>query len=377
LSANSLIVLTLVDASTQSDLEQLAPAKEDLVHTSDVYRLITFFAQRPADAVLIDLDFLTERDVEVFRVLREIRDDVFIFVLFSLAQREMAAQALGAGADAYLINPFYPSELTALLERAQRHRALSSKAEAVVAPDGRMQQMEPLARLAGAIAHEVNNPLATISGWVQMLLDECSADDPRRRTFGLLSEETTRIADVVRNLLAFSQQQPAQKELIDLNALITETIDGDPTLRREDAKVVQKLTPRLPVILGDPIQLRDACGHIFRAAMYGNGHREITVTTEAAPPEDVRLSVFSPKLVIPQKDRRKIFEPFFQPSMWGEGAGLGLAAAYGVVAGHGGDVQVASDERGGTLFSVTLPVNGGERNSEEQHDGTACACFGR
>jgi len=356
MGSDPLSVVTLTDENSGVQVAQCVSDKENVRHVPDAYRLVASFAQQPSDVVVVDLDFLQERDLELFRVLRDIRGDVLMYALFSMPQREMVARALTFGVDAYLLKPLYTAELTALLDRGKRRPATEKPQDTAAERPAGKDEMA-LARLAAGIARDVQRPVAAIRDSLRTLIDDTNGNDPNRKTYALMSEEAERIAGVVRDLLAFGQQRKPQKAPVDLNVVVTEAIAKAASLQEPNTHVVQKLTPMLPIILGDPEQLREVCESLLRIATRTNGSREITVATESNAPEAVSLSIRSPKLVIPQDELNQLSEPFFQTSPWGQSPGLGLAATYSILASHGGELNVESDERSGTIFRVRLPIS--------------------
>ena len=317
-------------------------------HAPSLYRAIVEQTGSPAEVVLIDASPLLERDLEAFEVLRSLAPASLLLASLSPSAREKARAALDRGADAYVLEPIDAREVAILLRRSLERRASPAESR----PLG--EKLASLARFAGGVAHEVNNPLTTISGWVQLSLADMAPDDPRRHTFETMQEEIERIARIVRNLLCFAGQPPIDEEPVDLNALLDELVTSLP---HDGVHVASYLHDELPLILANREQVRRACEHLLRNALENlDGRGELLVGTRPAPGKDeVLVEIADDGTGIPPENLSRIFDPFF--SEGNGGTGLGLSAAYGIIQGHGGSIEVISREAHGTRFLVRLPLH--------------------
>ncbi|MBI1849078.1 MAG: hypothetical protein HYR85_01910 [Planctomycetes bacterium] len=175
-------------------------------------------ARDPANVAgaLVRVDVLPDDDLDVIAALRRTLPNTVLVALHGPGAREKAARALLLGADAALAEPFYWIELVALLGRFER-RATQVTAASVSDSE---RELELVARLAGGVAHEINNPLTIISGWVQVLLTEMPESEPRHRTLAAIRDEAARIARVVRDLQTFARRKAPVLAPVDRNALI-------------------------------------------------------------------------------------------------------------------------------------------------------------
>jgi PAS domain S-box-containing protein len=232
------------------------------------------------------------------------------------------------------------------------------------------QKMEAVAQLAGGIAHDFNNLLTAILGSTELLLAETGAADPRREDIQEIGRAAHRASGLVRQLLAYSRKQVMQPRLVNLNAIVQE-MGG--MLRRvvgERITLRLDLDPTLGSVLADPGQIEQVIANLgvnARDAMPAGGALTIATANVSAAgipaPGDDRLSA-GPLVALTVSDTgmgmdehvlAHLFEPFFTTKELGRGTGLGLATVYGIVRQSGGTIQVASQPREGSTFTVYFP----------------------
>ncbi len=233
------------------------------------------------------------------------------------------------------------------------------------------QKMEAVGRLAGGIAHDFNNLLTVIKGYSELILGELTQDDDPLR---LEAEEVKKAADragaLVRQLLAFSRRQVLAPKVIDLNALVSNMDKLLRPLLREDIHLRAILQPTLGKIKADPGQMEQVIMNLAvnaRDAMPRGG--KLTIETmnveldplyvrehaEMNPGQYVMLAVSDNGMGMDETTRLRVFEPFFTTKETGQGTGLGLSTAYGIVKQSGGYIWVYSEPGHGTTFKVYLP----------------------
>jgi two-component system cell cycle sensor histidine kinase/response regulator CckA len=232
------------------------------------------------------------------------------------------------------------------------------------------QKMEAVGRLAGGIAHDFNNVLTIISGYSTMVLAE-ELNPGQQRKIKAIRDASTRAANLIRQLLAFSRKQLLQKQVLSLNALVTqvETLMG--RIIGEDIAFVTQLDPTLKAVKADPGQLEQVLMNLVvnaRDAMPNGG--TLTIATRnmrldhsffryqfsVEPGDYAMVSVEDTGCGMDEETQAKIFEPFFTTKENGKGTGLGLSTVYGIVKQSGGYIWVRSEPNAGSTFSVFLPV---------------------
>ncbi|MBW3624778.1 MAG: HAMP domain-containing histidine kinase [Armatimonadetes bacterium] len=221
----------------------------------------------------------------------------------------------------------------------------------------RQEKLASIGLLAAGVAHEINNPVATISMSAEGLIE--SEESPERRKFlRAIIEESERIGAIVRNLLGFEKGGYAAYEPCSLTAILRE---AEEDLRREAERANVTVTMDLRMtgdrVLGQEDQLRQAFVNIMDNAlrameMNHGGRLDLLAETEG---ETARIHFRDTGPGIAKEHQPHLFDPFFTTREVGEGFGLGLAVCYEIIKRHGGDITVVSDS-GGTIFTIELPL---------------------
>lgn len=232
-------------------------------------------------------------------------------------------------------------------------------------------RMESVGRLSGGVAHDLNNMLSPVLGYAELLVEDLPVGDERRESAEAILQAGIRARDLVRQLLAFSRQQPMEMDVVDANDMLQ---DFDRLLRRtlrEDVRIELRLSPDIHAIRGDHRQLEQVVMNLAvnaQDAMPSGG--VLAIATEKAELDEafvashpgsttgvfLRLSVSDTGDGMDAVTRRRIFEPFFTTKAKGKGTGLGLATVYGIVKQHGGYIQVDSEAGAGATFACYFPA---------------------
>ncbi|HMB27177.1 MAG TPA: ATP-binding protein, partial [Blastocatellia bacterium] len=226
--------------------------------------------------------------------------------------------------------------------------------------EAQLQQSDKLSSIGlldAGVAHEVNTPLAGISSYSQMLMQQIPVTDPRRQLLEKIHRQTSRASSIVNNLLNFSRVTEARYAPVDLNRVIDDTIQLlEAQLRNTEIEVVRSYADELPPAFGDGPKLQQVLMNLIlnaRDAMPQGGRLEIS--TEADEDSAV-IEVHDTGLGIAPEHLSKIYDPFFTTKQIGKGTGLGLAVSYGIIRDHGGHIDVESKLGEGTRFQITLPL---------------------
>ncbi len=221
------------------------------------------------------------------------------------------------------------------------------------------QKMEAVGRLAGGIAHDFNNLLMVIMGHGELLRRGLEADDPRLRKVQHVMGAAERAARLVRQLLAFSRKQVLEPQVVDLNALVSETSRMLRPLLGEDVRIATRLAPGLGRVRVDPAQIDQVLMNLAvnaRDAMPRGGTLSLeTANVGEGPAGQVALVVRDTGLGMNEATRAHLFEPFFTTKGGRGGTGLGLSMVYGIVRQSGGQITVDSEPGLGSSFRIVLP----------------------
>jgi two-component system cell cycle sensor histidine kinase/response regulator CckA len=226
------------------------------------------------------------------------------------------------------------------------------------------EKLAALGQTISGVAHELNNPLATILTWAERL-SQRPADDQTRRGLETILAESERAAKIVRNLLTFARKRHTTRAMVDLNQVVRETL----ALRSYEQRVsnvttLEALAAGLPSAFADPHQIQQVLLNLVinaeQAMIAANGRGTLIVRTWHDIDRDaVVLEVTDDGPGVPEDVQPRIFDPFFTTKEVGKGTGLGLTVAYAIVQEHGGRITINSDAERGASFAVELPVGAG------------------
>ena len=220
-------------------------------------------------------------------------------------------------------------------------------------------RLAAVGELVAGVAHEVNNPLSSISAFAQLLLRDGGLTPAQRESIDVIRSETQRASQVVKDLLAFARRSEASREPLDLNGLLSRTLRlRGYQLSSNKIHLETSLAPDLPAVIGDARQLQQVFLNLVTnaiQAMATLGGGTLFVTTRYEQPR-VFVEMRDTGPGIPDAARAHIFEPFFTTKGEGEGTGLGLSVSYGIVTAHGGTIEVTDTSSAGTTFQVALPA---------------------
>jgi PAS domain S-box-containing protein len=221
------------------------------------------------------------------------------------------------------------------------------------------EKMATIGRLVSGVAHEVNNPLAAILGFTDLLLENPEVPASAREDLQIILQETQRTKVIVQDLLSFARQRPVQRELVQVNSLLRQTIK----LRSYDfashgVEVNEDFEEKLAPAIGDAQQLQQVFLNILNNAYDAvqeagqRGHIKIRTQRQG---DSIEVAIADNGTGI--SDPQRIFDPFYTTKQPGKGTGLGLSICYGIVRAHGGEILCWNNvEAGGSTFVVRIPV---------------------
>ena len=263
-----------------------------------------------------------------------------------------------------LIDYYGRKAVLAVMRDMTEHRALEAQLR-------QAQKMEAVGQLAGGVAHDFNNLLTTILASSELLAAGLPPGTPHRDDVDVIHQAAVRAAELTRDLLAFSRQQPLELQALPLGGLVTDFARLARRIVPEDVEVAVQVDTPGPVVRADPGAIEQILMNLVtnaRDAMPAGGTLRLVVGHGAldqeycrahgwgTPGEYVLLTVADTGAGMDATTQQHIFEPFFTTKPVGQGTGLGMAMVYGLVKQHGGFINVYSEPGLGTTVRIYFPV---------------------
>ena len=327
--------------------------------------------EKGADGVLMDIHLKGKMDgVEAAeRVFAHY--DIPVVFMTADDTPELLERAKRVGSLGYLVKPFEKRELHVALEMALYRVAAERERREMEARLRQSQKLEALGTLAGGIAHNMNNILSLIAGYTELASLDAAKGSRQRVHLGKVIEAVTRAKKTVEQVVLFSRQEGSQRAPIEMTPIV---IDAATQLREcspTNIEIRQILKARSDRIQGNAAQVRQVvenlCTNAAMAMAPGGGVMTITLSEESPGPDEaagylaleagphLKLSVSDTGAGMNRETLARAFDPFFTTRETGEGVGLGLSVALGIVRAHGGDIRAHSESGRGSTFEVFLP----------------------
>ena len=341
------------DENMNAAVKLLEDKGYNIFYETSVFQAISTATEKRVDTIILDIDNLELKEIEFVDVVRKINPNLFILISFSNANREKAFTYIERGADCYILKPFYIKELFAIVRRFSDKTG--SNGSDLKETNKTRKSIE---HLALRTAHEINNPLTSIYGQLQLRLSQTESGSSDYQVFAAFEEETRRIADTVRDLITYAQLKDPEKRVVDLNDILKDVIFSfKNTGRGNGVQVVESFDENLPMINADREQIALVCKNIIdnsRRAINGKGGLEIA--TKKGADNCVNATFYDSGRGIPSDLIKSIFDPFFVVNEEERGMGLGLCVSNDIIKRHGGALTVRSQLDKGTTFQFALPI---------------------
>ena len=219
-------------------------------------------------------------------------------------------------------------------------------------------RLATIGQLAAGVAHELNEPLGNVLGFAQLALKSPDLPPQIKSDLGRIAEAALHGRAIIRKLLVFARQTPSSKQPTAINPIVEEAMFLlEAGCEKSGVRFVRELGADLPEIAVDPVQVRQVVTNLVINAMQAiNETGTITVRTDADQ-SAVVLTVEDTGSGMTPEVLHRVFDPFFTTKDVGQGTGLGLAVVQGIVAAHGGSIDVESEPLRGSVVRVRLPIH--------------------
>ena len=238
------------------------------------------------------------------------------------------------------------------------YRQLKEQSELIIRIEEQLRRAERLSalgELSAILAHEIRNPLASIRGTAEILMEKGSAAN-REEFLEILVKESDRLNRVVEDFLRMARPEPADKRECDLNEELANIVTLLSAQARTGGVTLELERSALPPVVADPGKLHQAFMNILLNAIQASSHGgKVRVATNLGRDGRIEIRFADEGSGIPAEALAKIFEPFFTTK--GGGTGLGLSITKKIIEGHGGTLEVRSEPGRGTTFLARLPLS--------------------
>ncbi|MFC2113638.1 cache domain-containing protein [Bacteroidota bacterium] len=221
---------------------------------------------------------------------------------------------------------------------------------------GQSEKLAAIGRLAAGVAHEINNPLTSIMNFAHLLKQKETNDPEDLRDISIIIDETNRVRKIVRELLDFARQSPANEESFSINDILRQLVALIVKQKEFRAiRFIENYEENLPFLYADKNQIQQVFLNLLLNSAESIAH-EGTISLYTQDKKDFCIiSIVDTGCGIASEEINKIFDPFYTTKPVGKGTGLGLSVSYGIVKQYGGEIHCDSKVDTGSTFSVTLP----------------------
>lgn len=247
--------------------------------------------------------------------------------------------------------------ISVAIENAELYRSLEKQMKELSEAQEQLIQAAKLAaigELAANVAHEINNPLTSIIGFVE-LMKEYNDMDLIKNRLEIIEHESIRARNIVRELLNFARKRPLQLSDVDINSLVREVILLTMAHAKTGRVEIIEDYGDIPKMIGDPNQIKQVFINIINNAIHAMPEGGKLYIQTSSADNDITIVFKDTGMGIPADVLPRVFEPFFTTKRE-KGTGLGLSISYRIIQDHGGRIEVESYEGKGTAFTITLPV---------------------
>jgi signal transduction histidine kinase len=351
--------------------EMLAEASNvtfDVQYADRLEAATEYLGHNGVEVILLDLGLPDSQGLATLKKIYAHVSRTPIVVLTGLNDETVGLQAVNEGAQDYLIKGQVDTDLLKRTIRYAIERKQTEERERQLQLQLNLSsRLASLGLMLEGIVHEINNPLASIVGFAQMLMYE---DIPEniREDVRTISDNAHRVADIMNNLTTFARQQKLARTYVNVNDIIGDTLKTRANaLEFSKISVITQLEPTLPSTMADATLLQQAFLNLVINAetemKLAHSKGSLLIKT-ALIADTIQVSFTDNGPGILEANLVHLFDPFFSTREVGQGRGLGLSVCYGIITAHKGHIHVKSQLGKGSVFTVELPVVPAEKDAE-------------
>ncbi len=256
-------------------------------------------------------------------------------------------------------------EVALIIERRQAEEEKARLQEQLRHAD----RLATIGQLAAGVAHELNEPLGNILGFAQLIKKNSGLSEQVTADIDKIVKASLYAREVIRKLMLFSRQVPANKYPVNINHVVEEGLNLlESRLVKSGVEIVRSLSPNLPSVTADPTQLNQVLVNLVVNAAQAMPRGGVLTVSTAAEANSVLLTVEDTGAGMPEETVRQIFIPFFTTKDVNEGTGLGLSVVHGIVTAHGGTINVQSQIAKGSKFIIRFPAKPSDSSTEDSEN---------
>lgn len=228
----------------------------------------------------------------------------------------------------------------------------------------KVDRLSALGELSAAMAHEIRNPLGSIKGGIEIIEEGFDKNSRKYEFVDIIKKEIARLDRIISEFLTYARPRPPHKSMNFINEIIHSVVtllgrEAD----RQGVKVNLELSEVIPELMMDGEQVKQAILNVLLNAIQAIGEEGAVTVNTCIKDGVLQVSVRDNGKGISEEEAEKLFDPFFTTK--DEGTGLGLSISYQIIKAHGGDIDIARPEGGGSEFIMTIPADGGELDDEK------------
>jgi len=351
--------------------EMLAEASNvtfDVQYADRLEAATEYLDHNGVEVILLDLGLPDSQGLATLKKIHAQVSRTPIVVLTGLNDETVGLQAVNEGAQDYLIKGQVDTDLLKRTIRYAIERKQTEERERQLQLQLNLSsRLASLGLMLEGIVHEINNPLASVVGFAQMLMYE---DIPEniREDVRTISDNAQRVADIMNNLNTFARQQKLARTYVNVNDIVGDTLKMRANaLEVSNISVITQLEPTLPSTMADATLLQQAFLNLVINAetemKLAHSKGSLLIKT-ALIADTIQVSFTDNGPGILEANLAHLFDPFFSTREVGQGRGLGLSVCYGIITAHEGHIHVKSQLGKGSVFTVELPVVPAEKYAE-------------